>query len=441
MARRSRRRRYPEGRFRAEIESLTHDGRGVARLEGKAVFIDGALPGEQVAFEYCGRQRQFDEGVAVEILQPSADRVEPRCGHFGTCGGCSLQHLAPPAQIAAKQQTLLDNLQRIGGVQPGQVLAPITAEVWGYRRKARLAVKHVPKKGRVLVGFRERRNPYVTVMDHCPVLHPRYEALLLPLSELIGGLSRPDRIPQVELAMGDETAAMIFRLLEPPTDADLAALQAFGREHDQSIYIQTGGPDTIAPLPPTEVLRYQLPDFEVDIEFLPQDFTQVNTAINRQMITQAVDLLDVQADEKVLDLFCGLGNFSLPIARRGAAVTGVEGAASLVQRAGQNAVANGLSAQFHTADLEADLTAEPWFAGPYDKVLLDPPRSGAAQMSTQLARLGARKVVYVSCNPATLARDAGVLCEQGYRLTHAGVMDMFPHTAHVESMAVFEHHG
>lgn len=441
MARRRRRPRLPEGTFTARVESMGHDGRGLARVEGKATFLHGGLPGEQVVFRYLARRRSHDEGQVVEVLQAAADRVAPRCAHYGVCGGCSLQHLDADAQIEAKQAILLDNLRQIGGVTPAALLPPLrNASPWGYRRKARLGVKDVARKGKVLVGFRERGSSLVADIERCHVLHPRVGELLRPLGELIAGLSVSKRLPQIEMAMDDERCVLILRLLEPLTADDTQRLLAFQAAHDVVFYLQPGGPDTVRPLEQGVDLRYALPAFDVTLGFEPGDFTQVNTAINRQMVSRAIALLDPKDGERVLDLFCGIGNFTLPIARHCAAVTGVEGDAGLVDRARRNARANGLAnTAFFTADLYGELAAEPWLAQRFDKALLDPPRSGAQQVLALLPALGIGRLVYVSCYPGTLARDAGELVKRhGYRLTRAGVMDMFPHTAHVESIALFE---
>jgi 23S rRNA (uracil1939-C5)-methyltransferase len=423
------------------IDSIAHDGRGVAHIDGKAVFIDGALPGETVRFCYRSRSRKFDTGTLEAVLTPSPDRVDPRCAHFGVCGGCSLQHLAEPRQIAVKQQALIENLRRIGKVEAEHILPPLTGPHWGYRRKARLGVKYVVKKGRVLVGFRERDNPYVADIERCEVLHPAVGAHIGALSVLITGLSARERIPQIEVAVGDVAAVLVFRHLDPLCEADKNALTAFGRAYGLHIQLQPGGVDSIIPLWPAEtVLSYRLPAHDVELRFLPADFTQVNADINRLMVDHALQLLDVQPDERVLDLFCGLGNFTLPLARRAREAVGVEGEAGLVARARENAQRNGITnVTFHAENLAAVTAQASWLQTPYDKLLLDPPRTGAAEMIALLPHIGARRIVYVSCHPATLARDAGLLVhEQGYRLVSAGVMDMFPHTNHVESIAVFE---
>lgn len=441
MGRRRRRARLPEGEFDAEIADAAHDGRGIARVDGKATFIHGALPGETVRFRYLARRRSHDEGQAVEVLRASPRRVEPRCAHFGVCGGCSLQHLQPAAQIAAKQKVLLDNLRQIGGVMPARVLPPIVnASPWGYRRKARLGVRHVERKGRVLVGFRERGSSRVADIDTCHVLHPKVGALLPQLSALIGSLAVRRRLPQIEMAMDDARCVLILRVLEPPGEHDLRLLADFQARHDLVFYLQPGGPETVRPLDRAVELRYALPGHGLTLGFLPGDFTQVNSDINRQMIDSALALLAPGPDDRVLDLFCGIGNFTLPLARHSRSVTGVEGDPGLVERARANAAANGLrNADFFTADLYGELAAEPWLQRPFDKALLDPPRSGALQVLPLLPRAGVKRLCYVSCYPGTLARDAGELVHRlGYRLHSAGVMDMFPHTAHVESLALFE---
>lgn len=424
------------------IESLTHDGKGVARLDGKATFIHGSLSGERIRFQYTGRWRKHDEGRVIEVLHASPERVEPRCDQFGLCGGCSLQHQAHDAQIESKQQAMLDALKHIGKLSPAEVLPPLQgASFWGYRRKARLGVRHVPKKGGALVGFRERGSSRVADITCCHVLHPRVGERLPQLRALIDALSIRDQVPQIEMAMGDETCVLIFRLLQEATAEDLSLLSEFGSQHRVEVYLQEGGPETVRPLNGTPAeLTYALPEFDLTLRFLPSDFTQVNSDINRQMIHRAVELLAVQPQDRVLDLFCGLGNFTLPLARRAGDVTGVEGDAGLVVRARENAQCNGLAnTRFYTANLYESLEQEPWLNQRYDKILLDPPRSGAQEVLPQLAKLGAERIVYVSCYPGTLARDAGILQHAlGYRLVSAGVMDMFPHTAHVESIALFE---
>jgi 23S rRNA (uracil1939-C5)-methyltransferase len=440
MSRRQRRQRLPEPVADVAIESLAHDGRGVARLDGKTVFIEGGLPGERVTVEYLATHRKFDEARATVIHSASPDRVVPRCPHFGICGGCSLQHLEPGAQLRAKQQVLLDNLKHIGGVAPEAVLPPLTGPVWGYRSKARLGVKDVIKKGRVLVGFRERRARYLADLSRCEVMHPSVGERIEELAGLIATLDARARIPQIEVAVSDAVTALVFRHLDPLGEADTARLSDYARASGIHIYLQGGGPDSVRPLAPVDsVLSYHLSEQQVEIRFQPHDFTQVNAVINRQMIARVLEMLELDEHDRVLDLFCGLGNFTLPLARLAGSVTGVEGEAGLVNRARDNATLNGLeNVTFHVADLASDQRGSSWAGGDYSKVLLDPPRSGAAEVIDTVGNIAPEKIVYVSCHPGSLARDAGSLVhDKGYQLLAAGVMDMFPHTAHVESIALF----
>ena len=441
MSKRNRRKRLPEPCERVTIESLSHDGRGVAHIDGKAVFIDGALPGEEIGFEYLTNRRKFDEGRVTSIHLPSPDRVEPPCAHFGVCGGCSLQHMGPAAQIRAKQGVLLDNFNHIGDVVPGEVLPPLSGPVTGYRTRARLGVRHVIKKGRVLVGFREKRSALLADLSSCEVLHPAAGQHIADLAALLGGMDAKARIPQIEVAIGDDVTALVFRHLDPLNEFDLDRLRQFSRDQEVHVYLQPAGPDSVQLFwPGSSRLHYRLEDDAIDIVFLPTDFTQVNPQINWQMVARVKELLQVAPTDRVLDLFCGLGNFTLPLARHAASVTGVEGEAGLVRRARENAAHNAVeNADFHVADLEGDNTLADWARRSYDKVLLDPPRSGAAGMMDMLGRMCPRRIVYVSCHPGSLARDAGRLVHEfGYELKAAGVMDMFPHTAHVESIAVFD---
>jgi len=424
-----------------DITDLSHDGRGVAHVDGKAVFVIGGLPGERAVVRIAARHRNFDEARIETLLNRSPDRVEPRCPHFGTCGGCALQHLAPAAQIAAKQRVLAENFERIGKVEPARWLEPLTAEEWGYRRKGRLSVKWVAKKGKVLVGFREDNPRFVADLSECHTLLPEVGFRIAAIGELVTSLEAKQSIAQIEIAAGDDTVALVFRNLQPLSDSDTAKLVAFGRQHDLAILLQPGGPDSVQALWPESVrLAFRIEDADVDIEFRPLDFVQVNAGLNRRMIARALDLLDPQPDERVLDLFCGLGNFTLPVARRAGSVVGVEGEAGLVARARENAAANGVAnVEFAAADLAADQRDAPWAMRDYDKLLLDPPRSGAAAVLEYLPRKSAKRLVYVSCHPGSLARDAGTLVQRhGFKLEAAGVMDMFPHTAHVESIALFE---
>ncbi len=441
MARRRRKNRIPTEQVTVTIDSLSHEGRGVARVNDKVVFVDGALPGEEVVFSYVRTSSKFDEGRVDEVLKASPDRVEAKCPHFSLCGGCSLQHISSEKQIAIKQGQLLEHFAHLGKVQPEEVLQPLTGPQWGYRRKARLGVRNVQAKGRVLVGFRERYSPYLADMHRCDVLHPSVGERLDDLSELIGSLDANSKIAQVEVAVSDDVTAMVFRNLEPLSAGDREKLIHFGKDSGIHIYEQPKGPDTITLMwPEQSELFYRMPDYDVEMRFRPGDFTQVNIDINRKMIPHALELLDVQPHETVLDLFCGLGNFTLPLARKAKHVVGVEGDKGLVERAKANAEHNGLeNVEFHVANLAEDVSQYPWMAQHYDKILVDPARSGALEVLHQLAGFTPEKLVYVSCNPATLARDAGVLVnEYGYCLKKAGVMDMFPQTAHVESIALFE---
>lgn len=428
--------------FVADIVDLTHDGRGVARgEEGKTIFVAGALPGERVRALQTERNRHYDAGHVLEVLTPSPDRATPRCPHFGVCSGCVLQHLDAPKQIEAKQRVLLDNLARIGHVTPDRVLPALSDSPWGYRRKGRLSVRHVEKKGRTLVGFRERDPRFVADLSRCETAIPQVGERIADIAALIDGLDGKRDIPQIEFIAGDASVALVWRHLRPLSDGDQAALAAFAQTHGFVMFLQPGGTDSVHALhgdaPP---LSFRLPAWDVELAFQPLDFIQVNAGLNQQMIASALALLDPQPGERVLDLFCGLGNFTLPLARRAGHVVGVEGEAGLVQRARDNATANGIgNVEFHAADLAGSLADEPWLKQPFDKLLLDPPRSGADAVLAQLPLQGVARIVYVSCHPGSLARDAGFLVrERGYRLVCAGAMDMFPHTAHVESIALFE---
>ena len=440
MARRNRRRQLPQDPVTVTIESLSHDGRGIARIEGKTIFIDGALTGETVQFLYTKKHSKFDEGKTISVANPADDRVEAKCQHFGLCGGCSLMHMSPEAQLTLKQNTLMEQMSHFGKVVPQEWLAPLTGPLWGYRRKARLGVKHVPKKERVLVGFREKGTPYLALLEQCEVLDPRVGSRLADLGEMIGTLAAYNRIAQIEVAMDDEHVALVFRNLDALSDADQQILIRFGQDNNFLIYLQSGGPDTVTAIWPLAPQLSYSPEPGLTLNFEPNDFTQVNAGINQKMIQKAMGLLDISAQDRILDLFCGLGNFSLPMAKRANEVVGVEGDAALVRHAQSNAALNKLdNAVFEQADLtKTTLKEYPWAKAGFNKILLDPPRSGAFEVLPQLAELGAERIVYVSCNPATLARDAGELVnELGYTLLSAGIMDMFPHTSHVESIAVF----
>jgi len=428
----------------AVIESLDHEGRGVAHVDGKVVFVEGALAGERVEYAVYRQRPSYDLAEATRIIKASAQRVVPRCEHFGVCGGCSMQHLDSVAQAAAKQRVLEDALWHVGKVRPGILYAAIHGPSWGYRYRARIGVRVVPKKGGVLIGFHERRSSYIADLRSCAVLPPHISGMLPALHELVGGLSIADRLPQIEIAIGDTTTVLVFRNLLPLTSADEARLAAFADEHGVQVWLQPGAPATAHPLHPKGAapLAYTLPEFDVAMAFQPTDFTQVNIDINRLLIRRSLQLLDPRPGERIADLFCGLGNFSLPIARCGATVVGVEGSESLVRRAAKNARRNGLHgrSEFHAANLfeatEDSLAA----LGRLDKLLIDPPREGAIAVVKALSALQSpARIVYVSCNPATLARDAAVLVhEKGYVLRGAGIANMFPQTSHVESIALFE---
>ena len=442
-----RRKVLPQEPVRCEIESLGHDGRGIARTDGKVQFVDGALPGETVMAKMVSTRSKFDELRTLEVLEAAPDRQQPPCEFADLCGGCSLQHMSADAQIRFKEDTLREHFAHFGGIEPEQWIEPMRSpDTLGYRRKARLGVRYVKARESVLVGFREKRNSFLTDISECVVLDPRIGKRITPLRELLHGMVAFDRIAQVEVACGDDVAAMVFRNMDDLVPEDREKLIAFGQAHDLHIYLQPKGPDTVHRIWPEpdgpERLGYRLDGYDLQMQFHPMDFTQVNADINRRMIDQALDWLDVGDSDRVLDLFCGLGNFTLPLARRAGEVVGVEGDDAMVVRGRENAELNRLgNVRFHGANLQGDFTEEPWAAEGFDRILIDPPRSGAKEVCEYLTAFGAQKIVYVSCNPATLARDAGVLTSNGYRLVKAGVMDMFPHTTHVESMALFERVG
>ena len=428
-----------------DIHDLSHDGRGVGRHEEKVTFVHGALPGERVHARLRGRNRKFDEAITLSVEQASADRVDPKCPWFGYCGGCALQHLSHEAQLHWKQSRLAENFRRIGQVAPVQWLEPIAADPWFYRRRARLSARLVPGKGRVLVGFREIGGRYVADIEYCSILDPAFAERLVSLSELIGQLSTPDRIAQVECAAGDDSAAIVLRHLEPLSELDHERLIQWSQQNTVqgqpiAVYLQPKGPDTVHRLcPDSHQLSYRLARYDLDMQFHPQHFIQINAAVNRELIDRALQLMKPQAHEHLLDLFCGLGNFSLPLATQAGQVTGVELEPALIQAASANAERNKLSnARFVAADLTQDVDRLAFMKTQYDGVLIDPPRSGAAEILPLVAATQAARLVYVSCDPATLARDAGRLVhDYGYRLEAAGIADMFPHTAHVESIALF----
>ena len=425
------------------IESLDHEARGVTRLDGKTVFVEGALPGECVEYASYRRKPSYELARTLRVLTPSPARVTPRCPHFGVCGGCSMQHLDPDAQVAAKQRLLEDNLWHIGRVRPDQLYAPIYGQPWAYRHRARLSVRFVVKKGGVLVGFHEKKSSYVADLRQCEILPPHLSSLLLPLRELVGAMSIRDRLPQIEVAIGEQVSALVLRILEAPSAADEILLRDFAERHAVVFYLQPQGPATAYRFHPAEgpQLSYLLPDFAVEHFFSPTEFTQVNHAINRVLVRRAMALLDPQPGERIADMFCGLGNFTLPIARSGAHVLGVEGSPELLRRAAANAVANGLGglADYRVANLFQSTPESLAELGHFDKMLIDPPREGAVELIKSLAVDGPRRIVYISCSPATLARDAAILVTQkDYRLCGAGVVNMFPQTSHVESIALFE---
>jgi 23S rRNA (uracil1939-C5)-methyltransferase len=437
---RRRRQSLPAHSETLTIERMSHEGRGVARINGKIAFVDGALSGETVSATYTSQRSQFDELKILEVIQASEQRVQPPCQVAGICGGCLLQHMKPDAQLELKQQVLFDHLKHTAGIIEFKVLAAMASSTQSYRRKARLAVRYVHKKSDVLVGFREKASTFITDMNNCTTLVAPVGNLIQPLRELLVTLQGCRDIPQIEIAVGETSCVMTdclenvlrvtmtLRHMEPLSDADKQSLREFADRHHIEWFLQSAGPNTVSrfwPESADDQLQYFLPDETGDIciAFYPGDFTQVNADINRKMIQQAMQLLDLQNDDNVLDLFCGLGNFTLPMARRCASVTGVEGSEDI---------------RFFSADLFTDFDSTRWATAGYSKLLLDPPRSGAIALVSRIRDLLPEVIVYVSCNPATLARDAAELANQGYQLTHAGVMDMFPHTGHVESMARFE---
>jgi 23S rRNA (uracil1939-C5)-methyltransferase len=420
------------------IDSLDAEGRGVARnAEGKVVFVEGALPGEEVDFELIRKKSSFDVARVTQVVAAASSRQTPRCPYFGICGGCSLQHADSRTQMAAKQRWLEENLARIGKVQPDMLLPIVYGEDWHYRRRARLGARYVPKKGGAMVGFREKRSSYITDMRECHVLPRQISDLISPLRALVEELSIKARLPQIELAVGDAAAVLVIRHLDPLTPQDESLLCAFADKYQISLWLQPGGPESAHAFhPPQSELYYELPEFGVRLAFRPTDFTQVNHGVNRILVSRAVRLLDPRPGERVADLFCGLGNFALPLATRGAEVIGFESSRELIERARDNASSNALAVQFEVADLFKTTIAS---LGPFEKLLIDPPREGAVEIAKALPADWPRRIVYVSCDPATLARDAGVLVHaKGFRLAAAGVVNMFPHTAHVESIALFE---
>lgn len=428
----------------ARIEKFSHDGRGIARIEGKTTFIQQALPDETVSFHYLRKKRDFDEGRMLSVIEASPYRVEPKCPHYEMCGGCSLQHLDGQAQIREKQDLLLDVLERIGHLQPDTILAPLADGLWNYRNKARLSVRYVEKKQAALVGFREKNNPrYIAEIQQCPVLNSRVDAQISPMRAMLDTFDAPQSIAQIEVAAGDDEVALIIRHLSELSAHDQEKLREFSRSSGFRIFLQPGGMDSVHLFYPEDgrdYLSYALPKEDITFQFLPTDFTQINSGLNRLMVDKALSLLELEPSDVVLDLFCGLGNFSLPIAKHCAKVIGVEGSDAMVERAQMNAENNGLTnTSFFCANLEDESAFERFNTQGITKMLIDPPRLGAMAVVKQMHLFNPQRLVYVSCNPATLARDADILVhQQGYKMLSAGVMDMFPHTAHVESIAVFE---
>jgi 23S rRNA (uracil1939-C5)-methyltransferase len=465
-----------DNRLAVPVESLDHEGRGIAHCEGKVIFIEGALPGERVTYSSYRKKKSFEMAQVVDVIKPSFMRVQPKCIHFGVCGGCSMQHLEPRAQVAAKQRVLEDTLWHVGKVKAETILPPVYGMPWGYRQRARLSVRHVLKKGKTLVGFHEKRSSFVADMQLCEILQPKVGAMLPALAQLMDSLTIRDRLPQIEVACGDNVDVLVLRILEPLSLSDEDALRRFADMHGVQFWLQPKGPETVHPFHPLDApkLSYSLPEFDIKMPFAPTEFTQVNHQLNRTMVHRAIRLLDPQPGERIADFFCGLGNFTLPVARCGAQVLGIEGSPALVRRAQQNAEHNGLAgnAKFAAMNLfeideptlvemgssfsrEEDSRSEDSLPGdhsrnrfasrvtchdrPFDKWLVDPPRDGAVELVKAIGDNGPGRIVYVSCSPATLARDAEVLVHvKGYALQSAGVMNMFPQTSHVESIALFE---
>lgn len=440
---RRRKQKLPPEPIEATVTRLSHDGRGIAEIDGKTTFIDGALPDETVMFTYIRKKGSFDEGRIHSVITPSTQRIQPTCTAFNICGGCSLQHMSSDIQIQLKQTTLLDQLHHFAGIQPETILPPLTGSPWGYRRKARLGVRHVEKKGSVLIGFREKYNPrFLADINECPILDPRVGLLITPLRSLFATLETHKDIPQIEVAIDDKTTALIIRHLTALSAADRLKFQTFAEQHQLRLYLQPEGIDSIHLFYPTDApthLEYTLANTNITLQFHPNDFTQINADINAKMVSRALELLAPEPHDHILDLFCGLGNFSLPLAKQCQQVVGVEGSQAMVTRATANARLNGITnAQFYCADLSSNLEKQSWLHEKFAKIVIDPPRTGALEIIAFLPQWNAERILYVSCNPATLARDAADIIRQGYQLKQAGVMDMFPHTRHVESIALFE---
>lgn len=428
------------------ITALSHDCRGIAHVNGKTIFIENSLPGEEVSLRYTNKHKNYGEGIALEVLSnPSPDRVTPKCPFFHSCGGCSLQHISSAAQITYKTNILLEQLLHIGNTQPLQLMPPITGPAWNYRSRARLSVKNLHKKNKLLVGFHEKNGRFVAEIDHCLILENTIGDKISALRELVAGLSICGAIPQIEVAIGDgeNMTALVFRNLSPLSSTDNEKIMQFGQMHNLQMFLQPQGIESIYPLATTtSKLSYTLPDFKVELLFHPVDFTQINKVINRQLISRVKELLDPNPSDHILDLFCGLGNFTIPLAKYAGKIVGVEGSKEMVGRAQANAQHNGIgNAEFYCADLTSELATNQmlgnWAQAKYSKIILDPPRTGAIEIIRSLRNFGAKKLIYVSCNPATFARDAKELAGQGYVLHNAGIIDMFPHTKHIETLGEF----
>lgn len=423
-----------------DVRAMSHDGRGIATIDNKTTFIDQAIRGEKLTCRVYKKHSRYNEAEAVDILQPAAERIQPRCAHFGTCGGCTLQHIEPSAQLVFKQAMLLEQLQHFGKVTPKTILPPLTGEAWHYRRKARLGVRYMETLHKVVVGFRERNSNSLVDIIECPILHETIGTRIADLSKLIATLSQYKHIPQIEVAVSDHETVLVFRHLKPFSQDDIQKLKAFAAMHQFHIYLQPNSPEKISKIWPensSDILTYRLADFQLDMQFYPWDFVQINSEMNQLLLKQTLQLLALEKTDTVLDLFCGLGNFTLPIARYAKHVVGIEGSSDMTARAEQNARLNHIdNTEFHAANLMAPSANAPWLQQKYTKILLDPPRTGAKEI---LPYLSAPRIVYVSCNPATLARDAGELVHKyHYKLHQVGIINMFPHTGHVESIALFE---
>lgn len=438
MSKKQRKQRIPQDTLTACVTQFSHEGRGIAQINGKTTFLFGALPNETVQFRYLRCHKQYDEGQVVSVEDASTDRVTPKCAHFNICSGCSLQHLSSESQIKHKQAVLLEHFAHQATCQPDIIASPIEGPLWGYRRKARLSVRDVHKKNKVLVGFREHDGRYVADISRCEVLHPSVGDKIELLSTLLMTLEMKAEIPQIEIAVGDNATVIIIRHLKPLPENDLQKLMSFSQQYQLQLYLQPGGAESIHPATADANLYYDIPAYQIRMHFQPTQFTQVNQDINLKMLDQAIDWLDLQNEDRILDLFCGIGNFSLPMAKRCKHVVGVEGSTDSIAQAIKNAAFNQISnTDFYVHDLTLPVDLTTWFNQRYDKILLDPPRAGAKELMPYIKHWSPKRIVYVSCNPITLARDTKYLLDLGYHLEKAGVMDMFPHTQHVEAMALF----